>query len=380
MKTRRTLLAVLGLVLCLSLNLNANDAIDDAINDVLSVEENGKGHVEAVKAMKTLQSATQADIPRLLSGMDKANKISANWLRGVIVATMQRDGEFPTAKVTEYFNDASHSHRGRLMAFELLCENDDEFAEKTIPTLISDTSLPLRRMGVDWYIKQAEESEEVQASMGALGYALEKARDIDQVMKISEMMGEKGISIDLQSQLGFINHWHIVGNFNNKDEGGFDVAYGPEKKLGEINVAEDIYEDLNGDKVSWSPCTTIDPTGVVDLVDKIGPIKGVTAYAYATFNAAEAREVDIRVGCINAHKVWVNGELVMSNEVYHNGMSADKFSSSANLKEGENVILIKVCQNEQREPWAQDWQFQVRVCDETGKAIKPAKEEEAEEF
>ena len=36
------------------------------------------------------------------------------------------------------------------------------------------------------------------------------------------------------------------------------------------------------------------------------------------------------------------------------------------LKKGENVIVLKVCQNNQKEEWAQDWQFQVRVCDDTG--------------
>ena len=36
------------------------------------------------------------------------------------------------------------------------------------------------------------------------------------------------------------------------------------------------------------------------------------------------------------------------------------------LKAGPNEILIKVCQNNQSEPWAQAWNFAVRVCDKTG--------------
>jgi hypothetical protein len=31
--------------------------------------------------------------------------------------------------------------------------------------------------------------------------------------------------------------------------------------------------------------------------------------------------------------------------------------------------VVKVCQNEQTEPWAQNWAFQLRLCDATGKAI-----------
>ena len=57
------------------------------------------------------------------------------------------------------------------------------------------------------------------------------------------------------------------------------------------------------------------------------------------------------------------------NEVYHAGMSIDQYIGRAQLKTGENSIVLKVCQNEQTESWAQRWQFQLRVSDETGKAI-----------
>jgi hypothetical protein len=69
----------------------------------------------------------------------------------------------------------------------------------------------------------------------------------------------------------------------------------------------------------------------------------------------------------------LNGELILSNEVYHAGNQIDQYNASAKLKAGENVIVVKVCQNEQTEPWAQDWAFQLRVCDSTGKAIPEAK-------
>jgi hypothetical protein len=50
----------------------------------------------------------------------------------------------------------------------------------------------------------------------------------------------------------------------------------------------------------------------------------------------------------------------------------DQFIVRGELKPGKNVILLKVCQNEQKEDWAQVWQFQLRVCDSIGKAILPA--------
>ena len=53
-------------------------------------------------------------------------------------------------------------------------------------------------------------------------------------------------------------------------------------------------------------------------------------------------------------------------------MQLDQYRLQAKLQRGRNVILLKVCQNEQPEDWAQRWQYQVRICDAAGAAILPA--------
>jgi hypothetical protein len=75
------------------------------------------------------------------------------------------------------------------------------------------------------------------------------------------------------------------------------------------------------------------------------------------------------MGCINACKIWLNGELLLEREVYHTGMDIDQYVGKGKLKSGRNMILVKVCQNEQTEDWAQSWQFQLRVCDSRGTAV-----------
>ena len=70
-------------------------------------------------------------------------------------------------------------------------------------------------------------------------------------------------------------------------------------------------------------------------------------------------------------QVWLNGELLTSNEVYHTNTSIDQYIGRGRLKKGGNAILVKICQNEQTEDWAQRWQFQLRVCDASGSAILP---------
>jgi hypothetical protein len=61
--------------------------------------------------------------------------------------------------------------------------------------------------------------------------------------------------------------------------------------------------------------------------------------------------------------------LVFAREEYHRGMNLDQYRMRGKLKAGKNVILIKICQNEQTEDWAQRWQFQFRVVDATGTAV-----------
>ena len=61
--------------------------------------------------------------------------------------------------------------------------------------------------------------------------------------------------------------------------------------------------------------------------------------------------------------MFLNGKEVFAREEYHHGRWPDQYVARARLKEGRNELLLKVCQNEQSEVWAQDWNFQVRLCD-----------------
>ncbi len=52
-------------------------------------------------------------------------------------------------------------------------------------------------------------------------------------------------------------------------------------------------------------------------------------------------------------------------------MRMDQYRVLAKLQPGTNKILLKICQNEQTEDWAQRWEFQVRVCDSSGPLVLP---------
>jgi hypothetical protein len=40
------------------------------------------------------------------------------------------------------------------------------------------------------------------------------------------------------------------------------------------------------------------------------------------------------------------------------------------MRAGRNTILLKICQDEEKEDWAQSYQFQLRVCDSNGSGVR----------
>ncbi|QEG22579.1 hypothetical protein [Mariniblastus fucicola] len=355
-----------------------DDAVESALETVNRVGLHGVGHADAVESMKILNSISASQIPVLLKGMDGSNQISANWIRGAIQKAASRyANDLPADSITTYFEDQSNDPQGRWLAWNLLCRTQPEFRVRTTDMLATDPSMPLREIGVAKLIADAESigdnAEDLDDAakdekLALLRKALENARDVTQIQTIAKQMAPLGQEVNLRKQLGFLETWHVVAGFDNKDEAGFDVVYGPESKLGEFDFAKTY---VVGDETAvWMETTTSHKLGVVDLNSVVGKTKGVIAYAASNLEMSEGCEAEVRIGTPNAHKIWVNGTLVMSNEIYHNSNSIDKFSAPVKLKTGSNRVLVKLCQNEQTDSWAQDWSFQVRFCDSTGKPVR----------
>ncbi len=117
--------------------------------------------------------------------------------------------------------------------------------------------------------------------------------------------------------------------------------------------------------------TSDDSFGVVNINPAFENAKDAVAYCYVELELDRALQGEARLGSITASKVWVNGKEVSANEVYHSGSRIDQYIGSCDLKAGRNTVLIKILQNAQTEPWAQDWQFQFRLTDPNGAAVKP---------
>ncbi len=351
-----------------------------------SVGPKGAGTAEAAAAWQELSKADASQVPQLLSALDGANPLAANWIRSAVDTICERclkAGKLPQADLEKFLLDATHEPRGRRLAYEWLVQADKTVSERLLPKMLNDPSLELRRDAVEQVIATADnlakKADKKTAATTTYQTAFAAARDTDQVKSLAGKLSQLGKPVDLPVHYGFIQHWKLIGPFDNTDKKGFAVKYPPENNV-------DLRQELEGKKgtVKWTDYTATDELGVVDLNVALTKHMGAVAYAFVEITVPEAREAEIRLGCINANKAWCNGELLFENEAYHTAFEIDQYAGKAHLKAGKNAVLVKICQNEQTDSWAQDWKFQLRICDKLGTAIlstdrpptpeKPAKE------
>lgn len=352
--------------------LAAAPDLNSAIATIQQVGNLGAGNVGAQEAWPILAAAPASEVPTLLAALDEAKPLSANWLRSAVDAVCEKaladGGKLPNAELEAFALDTEHAPRSRRLAFEWLAKADPTAGDRLIPGMLNDPSVEFRRDAVARLLEQAQKlsdgGEKGDALKQLYRTALGGARDLDQVQSIAGKLKELGEEVDLSRHFGFLYSWQVIGPFDNVGQKGFAVAYPPEA---EVNLKGE-YPGKSGN-VAWLPHTTTDEMGAVDLNAILVKEKGVTGYIASEFVSETEQEVEFRWGTMNATKLWLNGELLASHEVYHSGEDLDQYVAKGTLKPGKNVILMKVCQNEQTENWADAWKVAVRVCDATGTAI-----------
>jgi len=343
-----------------------------------AVGPQGAGHRKAAEAWQQLVQADSAQLPQILSALDQANPLAANWIRTAVDAIaerhLQRGTALPEAQLARFVEDLRHDGRARRLAFEWLVRVDPSARGRLLgprgSKMLNDPSLELRREALLCLIEEAQKLQKQDRANEATALywqGLTAARDPDQIRLLADRLRKLGQTVDLPRQFGFIVRWRLIGPFDNRGGKGLDAVYGPEK---ELDFAAE-YPGKHG-TVKWIHHVTTDQMGTVDLNRALGEEKGVVAYAAAEFYSDKPQEVDIRLGSYNAIKLWLNGTLLARHPVYHSGAELDQHVRRGVLRPGRNIILLKVCQNEQTQEWARYWSFQLRVCDALGGAILSA--------
>ena len=265
-----------------------------------------------------------------------------------------------------FVKDTAGSPTARRLAYETLLLSNAELKQELIPGMLLDPSPEFRRDAVTLLLESATAATDKAVATKLYEQALQGAVHEDQVKTISKALRDAGQSIDVQKHFGFLAKWQVVGPFDNKDEKGFAVAYPPES---ELNLKAEYDGQLG--KVTWQPVASEDDFGVLDIAKQIKNYKGSLMYAATDYVSRSDQTVQLRLGTPNAWKLWVNGQLVFEREEYHRSSQMDQYMVPVQLKAGANKILLKVCQNEMEQDWAQRYQFQIRVSDATGAAVLP---------
>jgi hypothetical protein len=358
-------------VLLLMAGTSPASELNRCVAVIRAVGPQGKGHREATEALSRLVQVEVAELPKLLAAMDGANPLAANWFRAAAETVAERAvrrGELlPASDLERFVLERDHSPRARRLAYELLIGQDPEAERRLISGMMDDPSLELRRDAVAKVIEEAEaalKNNDRDRAVAAFRRAMPAARDEDQIRLVSAELRKLGEEVDLRQLMGFLVDWKLVGPFDNTDGHGYDSAYPPERT---IDLAAS--HDGKHGKVEWIDYTTTDEYGKVDLNSGLVEEKEVVAYAVADFHGSRQQTAELRITSYNAVKVWVNGQSVIERKVYHGGSQLDQYVGEAALREGRNVILVKVCQNAQTQDWARFWGFQLRVCDAVGSPI-----------
>jgi hypothetical protein len=336
------------------------------------VEREGKGHRAASQAWSELTRQCDAhQLPAILAAIDGASPLAANWLRAAVDTVaerqMQKQGKLPIAELETFLGQKQHDQRARRLAYEWIARNDSTAPDRLIPRMLDDPSLELRRDAVARVLTAAEQAlaaKDDELALATYRQALVSARDLDQVKVVTEALKKLGHPVDLAHHFGFVQDWQLVGPFDNRQGQGFDTAY-------PVEAAVDLSANYTAQSgtLRWTLHHADDEYGFVDLNMALGKQMAVVAYAVAEFQSDRRQPIELRLGSESANKIWLNGKLLSSAEVYHANGTMDQYVGRGELQPGRNLILLKICQNAQTEAWAQDWKFQLRVCDSTGKAV-----------
>ena len=315
---------------------------------------------QAALAAQADQIATipAAWIVPCLAAFADATPAGANWLRSGLERAVDQSGSTlavePLAAVVA---DVKQPARVRTLAFSWLKDRDQPRAEGLLDTMLADPALDLRREAVEKRLSAVSATDEA-AQKATHRECLAAARDVDQIERIAGWLSEHGEKVNVAEVLGFVRKWRISGEFDNAKGVGFATAYPPEAaKPGSPEARE------------WKVVESADKHGAVDLNAAIATKKGVLAYAVADVVMPRGGPAEVRIGSPCAVAVWVNGTPVMAHEIYHASEAIDQYVATAEFREGANTVLVKCCQNEQTEPWAGDWKFQLRICDSVGSPL-----------
>ena len=135
------------------------ETLDANLNTLQSVGKEGFGNSAATVAWQEVAAAGPRSIPVILSAIDGASPLSANWIRAAVDAIASRYEKLPVNDLEAFLADTKHDPRARRLAWELIQDRAPSRAAKIIQGMLDDPSVELRYDAVDRLLRKADRSK-----------------------------------------------------------------------------------------------------------------------------------------------------------------------------------------------------------------------------
>jgi len=142
----------------------------------------------------------------------------------------------------------------------------------------------------------------------------------------------------VKHQNTYLTNWWIIGPFDNPDANGLLIKYPPED---EFDI-ERSYTGKKNQSIMWQNIEN-KKSGYMDFIKLFDDPNNGVAYAKTTIELDEGGEIKIGIGSNDGVKLWINGELVLSNQIARKA-EPNQDILTINLKKGKNDVLIKIDQ------------------------------------
>ncbi len=159
--------------------------------------------------------------------------------------------------------------------------------------------------------------------------------------------GDLRAARDQLRALGYVDHWLVVGPFDNEGKTGLAATHGPELDLTTPLASTKAYTGKER-AVRWRAVPDAFPYGFFDLGSLVRPESKICAFA-ASFVSAEkakaARKISAWLGSGGALRVFWNGQEVLTHESYSRH-DFERLSVPLTLEPGPNLLVVKACGDE----------------------------------
>ena len=167
----------------------------------------------------------------------------------------------------------------------------------------------------------------------------------------AKSMRLKALAEHFPQRLGFVTDWKLLGPFDNSSSDA-DRRRDPFEPVDGVATPEQLG---NGKEATWWDYRI--PSGFLNLEQATDGKKGAwtLSYAYAatTFEARQTGPAQLKLDSFFPYRVFVNGAEVF----YRPGLNADcpdRKSVDVQLRQGSNLIVVKLCQTQittDSHPW-----------------------------